>query len=158
MSMTNKNNKRNGLIWSPLSDRLLREFWSDRFPSSFLEGNVESPWASMSMSDLKSNIWENDTHFGIEIAIPAGIDPKEMDIDLQDDMLTVRAEMKEESESSEGKNYHHKQIVFGSFSQSFNLPAGIDIDNVTAKHSKGILHISFPKVESKKAKKIQITE
>jgi HSP20 family protein len=87
----------------------------------------------------------------------AGLDQKDVELTLNDDVLTIRGEKKEESEHKDAKRYH-KECSYGVFVRSIQLPAGVDQDKVKAEFKKGVLKIQLPKLETQtaKAKKIDI--
>jgi len=87
----------------------------------------------------------------------AGIDEKDVDITLQDDVLTIRGEKKVQRDENE-KSYHLVERSSGTFSRSIALPAEIEQDKIEATFKKGVLTIRLPKqpVEESKAKKIEI--
>jgi HSP20 family protein len=87
----------------------------------------------------------------------AGLDRKDVELTLNDDVLTIRGEKKEESEHRDAKSYH-KECSYGAFVRSIQLPAEVDQDKVKAEFKKGVLKIQLSKLENQtaKAKKIDI--
>jgi HSP20 family protein len=93
-----------------------------------------------------------------EIVVKAevpGMDPKEIDISVQGNLLTLRGERKQEKESN-GENFHRIERVYGAFSRSVNLPAEVDTEKVEAVYKNGVLRISMPKTETSSVKKIDV--
>jgi len=84
-----------------------------------------------------------------------GIDPKDINISLQGDVLTVKGEKKSEREEKE-ENYHLVERSYGAFSRSVTLPAAVDAEKIEAKYEKGVLTITCPKKEVVKPKQIEI--
>jgi len=122
---------------------LLNRFWSS---SSEPFGLAEwSPALDVS---------ETDDAVLVHAEIP-GIDPKELDIAVVGDTLTIRGEKKDQSEQK-GRNYHRVERRYGSFTRSLTLPAAVDADGVTAKAHAGVLQIRLPKKEEAKARRIEI--
>jgi len=125
------------------------------------------------MNDLLSRFWSHTSEpFGLAEWSPAldvsetddavlvhaeipGIDPKELDIAVVGDPLTIRGEKKDEAEQK-GRNYHRVERRYGSFTRSLRLPAAVEADKVTAKAHAGVLEIRLPKKEEAKAKRIEI--
>ena len=125
------------------------------------------------MNDLLSRFWSHTSEpFGLAEWSPAldvsetddtvlvhaeipGIDPKELDIAVVGDTLTIRGEKKDETERK-GRNFHRVERRYGSFTRSLRLPAPVNAEQVTAKASGGILEIRLPKKEGAKAKRIEI--
>jgi len=94
------------------------------------------------------NIIENDQDFVLELAAP-GKSKEDFKINLENQLLTVSSEVKEEKEETQ-KNYTRREFVFNSFSRSFTLPKNIIHDKVAADYKDGILSITLPKKEETK--------
>lgn len=87
----------------------------------------------------------------------AGLDQKDVELTLNNDILILRGQKKQESEHKDAKRYH-KECSYGAFVRSIQLPAEVDQDKVKAEFKKGVLKICLPKIETEttKAKKIDI--
>ena len=84
-----------------------------------------------------------------------GLDPKEINIAVSGDVLTIKGEKKSEREEKE-ENYHLVERSYGSFCRSLTLPAAVDLDKIEAKYDKGVLTVTCPKKEAVKPKAIEI--
>jgi HSP20 family protein len=84
-----------------------------------------------------------------------GMEAKEIDIQVNANVLTVSGERKEEHEEK-GKTYHRIERRVGSFSRSITLPCPVKEDAVEAQYKNGILAIKLPKTEEAKARKILV--
>jgi len=84
-----------------------------------------------------------------------GVDPKDVDISISGDVLTLQGHKKEEKEEK-GKSFHRIERSYGAFSRSVLLPAPIESEKVEAKYDKGVLEITMPKKPEAKAKTIKI--
>ncbi|MCX5891370.1 MAG: Hsp20/alpha crystallin family protein [Deltaproteobacteria bacterium] len=84
-----------------------------------------------------------------------GLDPKEIDISLVGDLLTIKGEKKSEREEKK-ENYHLVERSYGSFSRAIRLPAAVDADKIEARYDKGVLTVTCPKKEGVKPKAITI--
>lgn len=84
-----------------------------------------------------------------------GIDKKDLDINLEDDVLTIKAENKK-GEVADDVTYYHSERHFGLYSRTISLPFAVDADKVTASYENGLLEMRLPKVEEAKARKIEI--
>jgi len=91
------------------------------------------------------------------IAEIPGVNKEDINIDINDNILTITAIKKEEKEE-ENDRIHFSYIEYGEFKQSVKLPKNIDLEKVEAEYKNGILRINLPKLESKndKIKKIVI--
>jgi len=129
----------------------------DRLWDSFFEarprrrGEVEElggEWVpSLDLSETKDN-------FLVKAEIP-GIEPKDVDISLHDDILTIKGQKKQEKEEKE-ENYHFVERSYGSFTRSIRLPHEVQSDKIKASYKDGILKIILPKSEEAKKKEVKI--
>jgi len=85
----------------------------------------------------------------------AGMDPADINIEVQDNVLTVSGERRFEEEVKEDK-YYRIERRYGAFSRSIALPQTVDEEKIEAKYENGILEITIPKVETAKPKKIKV--
>jgi HSP20 family protein len=90
----------------------------------------------------------------VKVEVP-GVTKDDVKITVQNDVLTIKGEKKDEKESK-GANYHRVERSFGSFQRSFVLPATVQSAKVDAKYNNGILVITLPKAEEAKPKEIEI--
>jgi HSP20 family protein len=84
-----------------------------------------------------------------------GLSEGDVNVQLEDNVLTISGERKAEHEQQEG--YYRLERAFGAFSRSLTLPDGVDPDSVEAHFDRGVLEIRIPKPEQKKPKTVQIT-
>jgi HSP20 family protein len=84
----------------------------------------------------------------------AGIDPKTLDIAIQQNLLTVAGERK--LATAEGVNYYRKERFDGAFRRVVTLPDDVDPDKVDARYRDGVLHISVRRRESAKPRQIEV--
>jgi HSP20 family protein len=110
------------------------------------------------------DVAETDKEIEITAELP-GLERKDVDISLEDDVLTIRGEKKVESEQGDkksnggnNKNYHLSERSYGVFYRMLQLPPGIDPAAVKATMSNGILKITIPKPAKTRAKKIEVKE
>ena len=133
----------------------------DLFDNSFLDiYDIFSNFLINDMELTKSRISpihdviETDDEFIVEMDL-AGIDKKDIHIDINDDVLVVNAERKR----NEKLNYRRKEFYVGKYMRSFTLPKNTDVEKIKAEFKNGILKITIPKNEKEKSKKkmIEIT-
>lgn len=128
-------------------NRLVRRSWS-RTPgldSLIAEGGTWAPAV---------DIYETESSLMIEAELP-GVDPKDIDVSIDDGVLRLRGERKMEKEVKE-ENYHRVERAYGVFERSVRLPSEVNPDTVKADYDNGVLKVSLPKVEPKKAKSVSI--
>jgi HSP20 family protein len=96
------------------------------------------------------DVSETDTELTIDADLP-GVDEKDVDVVISDNVLTIKAEKKAEREEKK-KDYHLVERSYGSFSRSLTLPFAADASKATATFKNGVLSISLPKPPEIKAK------
>ena len=99
-------------------------------------------------------ISENDDHVLLTAELP-GIDPSDVEITLENGLLTIKGEKKFEGDTKNNR-YHLSERGYGSFTRTFRLPPSVGDGDVSAAFDKGVLTISLPKPEKYKARKIEI--
>jgi HSP20 family protein len=97
---------------------------------------------------------EDKDSFAVRAELP-GIDPGAVEIELQDNILSIRGERREERKE-EKKNYHLLERSYGSFFRSFTLPRNINADAVKATFENGVLSISVPKTAEARPRKVKV--
>ncbi len=100
------------------------------------------------------DIVERDDAYVIRADIP-GVDPKDIEIDMEDGVLTIKGERKFEQEE-EKDNYKRVERVYGSFYRRFVLPDSADAEKITAKSRNGVLEVVIPKQEKVKPRRIEV--
>lgn len=86
-----------------------------------------------------------------------GMSREDIDIELEDGVLTIQGEKKEE-QKQDGRQGLLYERRWGSFTRRFTLPRAVDSSNITARYENGILAIRVPKAEEAKGRKIEITD
>ncbi|HQJ60804.1 MAG TPA: Hsp20/alpha crystallin family protein, partial [bacterium] len=120
--------------------------------SEFFNNNLERiPAASIYP---KVDIEENENSYVFKAELP-GVRKEDVSIEIDNRVLTISGEKKEEREEKSG-NVYRKESYSGSFSRSFTLPEHVNPDDADAKYENGILFLSIPKSEDKAKKKIDI--
>jgi HSP20 family protein len=99
------------------------------------------------------NAFEDVDRFWVEASIP-GMESKDIEITVEDDLLTIKGERKEETHS--GVTYLAKEMTSGPFSRVFRLPQQVDATRVSASYKNGILRVELPKREEVKPRRITI--
>ncbi len=104
----------------------------------------------------RMDMYEEDKELVIKAEMP-GVRKKDLDINLNDDVLTIKAEKKEEKEEGEkGTTHYTRERHFGQYIRSMTLPARVDAENISATLKKGLLEIRLPKAEEPESKHIEI--
>jgi HSP20 family protein len=100
------------------------------------------------------DVYEDDHNITLKIEVP-GIDEKDIDVRIENNVLTVHGERKFEKEEKE-ENFHRVERQYGSFTRSLTLPSTVDPDQVHANYDKGVLRISLAKKAEAKPKQIKV--
>ena len=123
-------------------DRLL-DRWS---------GQPAADYAWMPAIDVR----ETTDELLVEAELP-GLNPNDVDVRVENGVLTISGEKKHQlEEGKEGEGYHLYERRYGRFERSFTLPRTVNADNVKAHFSNGVLTIHLPKAETAKPRRIQI--
>jgi HSP20 family protein len=97
---------------------------------------------------------ETEDHFVLRADLP-GMSEEDVNIEVEDRVLTVSGERKTEHETTK-EGYHRVERAFGAFSRSLTLPDGVNAEAVEASFDRGVLEIRIPKPEQRKPRKISI--
>ena len=100
------------------------------------------------------DVTETDKEIELAVELP-GLEEKDVQINLADNVLTIRGEKKAEKEEKD-KNYRLLERSYGSFTRSVELPASIDPDKIKATITNGVLTVKVPKPAAAVAKKIEV--
>ncbi len=129
------------------------------FPSfpSFFDNFVSrdlTDWNNRNYSNTDTtlpavNVKEDDEKYQIDVAVP-GMKKEDFKIKLENDVLTISSERKEDKEEKNG-NYTRREFSYQSFQRSFSIPEGHIVgDKITASYKDGVLQIELPKREEVK--------
>ncbi|MGH8271500.1 MAG: Hsp20/alpha crystallin family protein [Gammaproteobacteria bacterium] len=100
------------------------------------------------------DVREDNDRFVIRADLP-GVDPKNIDMTMENGTLTLRGKREEEKDAS-GKGWHRIERVSGSFYRRFGLPDSADADRIDAKSENGVLEVTIPKHARVKPRKIEV--
>ncbi|MBV9241212.1 MAG: Hsp20/alpha crystallin family protein [Acidobacteria bacterium] len=101
------------------------------------------------------DIFENKDHLVLEAELP-GMTSEDFDLSFENNVLTLKGERKFEKKTDEG-NYHRVERSYGNFTRSFTLPQTVTPEGAKAEFENGVLHVTLPKREEVKARKIEVT-
>ncbi len=136
-------------------------------PFSFLQQEIDrlfegvargfpnlSAFSGVTANLPRMDVSETDKAIEIEAELP-GLETKDVQINLADNVLTIRGEKKSEREEKE-KDYHLVERTFGSFSRSVQLPQGVKPEDVSAEIAKGVLKVTVKKPAPAQSKQIEV--
>jgi HSP20 family protein len=139
---------------------LLRRFHDD-VNQLFGEGRVGSAADGDRSSIVTSNwtpavdIKEEDERFLLKADVP-GVAPKDIEVTMEDGVLTIKGERKHESEE-EANGYKRVERSYGSFYRRFSLPDTANAEGVTAQGKDGVLEVVIPKHEKVQPRRITVS-
>jgi HSP20 family protein len=137
--------------WEPFRgaspDSQLNRLFNDFFGRASQEQNLTT-WAPA------VDIYENGHELVVKADLP-DIKPEELDIRVENNILTIRGDRKFEKKVDE-KNYLRVERAYGSFARSFSLANTVNIDAIKAEYRDGVLTLSVPKREEAKPKQIKV--
>jgi HSP20 family protein len=93
------------------------------------------------------NVSENENEYDVELVVP-GFKKEDIKIKVDDDLLTISAESKTESEEEKKREYTRREYSYSAFTRSFHLPDNAKHDSIDAHFEDGVLKIKIPKSQS----------
>jgi HSP20 family protein len=137
---------------SPFRELFPRNVFEDLFDQYLTEGNG----GLSQMMNVSMDVAETDHAFEVKVDLP-GVNAEDVDIQIENNTLTVRGQRSEETEEKDAdKQYHRVERYSGSFARSVVLPISINENETVAEFKDGVLKIQIPKADEGKARKIKI--
>lgn len=124
------------------------------FDNFFRGGTADDGSLGSSLWAPATDVAEHDDEYQVKVELP-GVGKDDVKITMQDNILTIRGEKKQEKESK-SSSYHRVERSYGSFQRSFTLPTRVKQDRIEAAYNEGILTITLPKAEEAKPKQIEV--
>jgi len=135
-------------LYRPFTSLLRDEFFGDRDASAWL-----NPWRARDFNPAV-DIVEKENAYLVKAELP-GLAPENIDVQVENDVLTVRGERKHESEE-ENAGYRRVERSYGSFARSFVLPKGTNPDAIDAQVENGVLTVTIPKAAAATPRKVEV--
>jgi HSP20 family protein len=104
---------------------------------------------------MKIDVKEDDKGFTVKADIP-GVKKEDIQIDVDEDRVALRAEVKQEKEEKKGEKVVYSERSYGMVSRSFALPAAVDAKGAKAEYKDGVLNLLLPKKSNGSAKRITV--
>lgn len=140
--------------WDPFAD--LRGTMDRLFDEGF-----SRPWRLIPASNAEGyeatfpvEVSQTEGDIEIKAALP-GVKPEDVEITVQNDVLTIKAEHKDTTEEQK-RDYYRREIRYGSFHRAMTLPVSVDSDKAEAKFENGVLSLKLPKAEALRPKQIKV--
>lgn len=119
-----------------------------------VENGVEPAEYAKAEWALALDVIERDSEYLVKASLP-GVKQEDVEITFNKGVLTVRGEIKEESDTEKGQ-VHLRERRYGSFVRSITLPASIDADAIQAHYQDGVLSLHLPKAAEAKPRRIAV--
>jgi HSP20 family protein len=129
-------------------DDLMERFFRGGTEPSEAEPTTRGQWWPAVEGALK-----NGTYV-FRVALP-GVNPKDVEVSLTKNVLSIRGERKAQSDGTDGK-YFVRELAYGAFERSFSLPEGVDASKIQASYSNGMLELKVPSPQAVAPKTIEI--
>ena len=138
--------------WNPYNelrrmDRDLGHMWRWAYPFTNGEEEMEE-WT------IPLDVKEGDDNFVVHATLP-GIKPEDIEVTVDDYVLTIKGKTETEEEHKEGE-YLMRERRVGTFHRALRLPDRVDVERAETAYENGVLTVTFPKVEAKRAKHLKV--
>lgn len=141
--------------WNPWKEMVsLRERMNRMFDDSLFRPERGEDGVGMGTWSPAVDMFEKDDTVVIKAELP-GLEKKDISLDLQNGVLTLKGERKHENEVKE-ENFYRREMSYGKFIRSFGLPVDVDADKIRAEFQNGVLTVEVPKPEDHKPKQIKV--
>ena len=138
--------------WDPFRDLVTLQDRMNQLFQDATRGNEEMTLTGNFVPPV--DIYEDEHNITLKLEVP-GIEEKDIDVQVENNVLTVRGERKFEKEEKE-ENFHRIERRYGTFFRSFTLPNTIDTEHVEANYENGLLKIRLAKRAEAKPKQIKV--
>lgn len=141
-------------VWNPFQEF---ENMLERYSKSGMSNLGKQMSTDLSFADWAPSvdIEEEDDKYLIKADLP-GVEKDDIEVKLENGVLSIRGEKKTEKETGKGTKRHRTERFYGTFARSFTLPDAVRADAVNAAYKDGVLSLTIPKAEEAKPKSIDI--
>ena len=146
----------NNLIYP--EERYLRSGYFDNFGDVF-NGLFRPPLTHRSVRKARIpavDVAETDTAYQVKAELP-GIRKEDLDVTVDDGVLTIKAEHNDNQEQTENGQLIRQERSYGKFVRSLRLGANVDEETITAEYRDGVLHITLPKAKEVQPRKVEVS-
>ena len=145
--------------WSPNAELANLHGAMDRLFEDFFGGSPSAGGANHARAlptyYLPLDVREIESGYEIQAHVP-GFKPEEVDVTFSDGLLRIQAEHAEKSHE-EARGWLRREVAFGNYQRSIQLPSDVNGDEITATFENGVLTLTVPKVPRPQPKKIEVT-
>jgi HSP20 family protein len=123
---------------------------------ALLRATLRGPNGYVAEFEPAVDITERDDALVLTAELP-GLSRDDITVELENNVLTIRGEKKEER-TEEGEERYVYERRYGSFSRSFTLPRSVDPDRISARYDRGVLTVTMPKAPEGKGRRIEVED
>ncbi len=134
--------------WDPFRDFIRLDLAAERPWRGFRRGHEFRSWA------VPVDVLREDDSIVVRASLP-GVRPEEIEVTVEDGLLTIQGQTGVEREDGEG-NYVVRERRVGKFRRALRLSDAVDTSKAESHYEDGVLTVTFPKVEAKKAKRLEV--
>jgi HSP20 family protein len=142
--------------WDPFTEIAnMRSAFDRMFDQNFPRFAVAQNGDELGAATLGIDVYETPAEFVVKAAVP-GVDPKDVEISVEEDVLTIRGETRHDEEVKDDE-FLRRELRYGAFHRSLRLPPTVDAERASAGFENGVLKLTLPKKPEAKARSIKIT-
>lgn len=139
--------------WSPFGDfrrmeERMNRLWRGYAVGTYGDGAGPESWG------IPLDVVQEGDDYVVRASLP-GVDPEDIHVTLEEDVLTIKAETKAEREHRDG-DYLRRERRTGTFRRALRLPDTVDAEKAQPVYENGVLAITFPKAEGKKPRELKV--
>ena len=138
--------------WDPIANIRRFERTSDRFLRGF--GVWGLPYGGLVSGALPLDVEEGDDNIVVRASLP-GVSPEDIQVTIENGVLTISSES-QQAQEAEHRSYLVRERTNGSYRRSIRLTDTVDPDKAKSSYEHGVLTVTFPKQEAKKAKRLEV--
>ena len=139
--------------WNPFRDMSILQNQMNRLFENTYQG-WPSDTEGTAVWAPAADIFETENDLVLEADLP-GIDPKQIDVRVENNVLTIRGE-RAFAPKTDRENFHRVERSYGTFTRSFSLSTAVDSEKIRAAYKNGVLTITLPKAQQAKPRRIEI--
>jgi HSP20 family protein len=143
--------------WDPMTEVAnMRNFMDRFFDQSFGRFPMfRESGDDFGAASLGLDVYETGSEFVVKAQLP-GVDPKDVDISVDDDVLTIKGEFEQKDEVKQDQ-FLRRELRYGSFQRALRLPPTVDAEKAEAQFEHGMLKLTLPKKPEARARSLKIT-
>jgi HSP20 family protein len=141
--------------WEPARELQTVQNEMNRLFNSFFETPTHSNGGALRRWVPATDLVETETEYVLRADLP-GLGEDDVNVELDDNVLTISGERKAEHEERK-EGYYRVERSTGAFSRSLTLPDGVEPESIKASFDKGVLEVRIPKPEQRKPRKVAIS-